>query len=126
MWYRIFLAGYQLVSDNRPNVMSRLHGAQVSHTRRELFSHDALVIAKILAEPLAKAEPSGGLLMRYIKRLTRYECTEAIRYLCAYAQENGYMTAGNRARIGMYRLAGFFRCRIVAYGKRILIRFRHR
>lgn len=126
MWYRIFLSDYRLITDNRPNVMSRMHGAQVSHTRRNLFRHDALVIAKLLAEPLAKAEPSGGLLMRYIKRQTRYECTEAIRFLCEYAEANGYMTFVNRTKIGLYRIVGFFRYHVVTCGKRVLIRFRHR
>lgn len=125
MWYRIFLAGYQLVSDNRPNVMSRMHGAQVSHTHRELFSHDALVISKLLAEPLTKADPTGGLLIRYIQRLTKYECVEAVRYLYRFAEENGFMNLRNRMKIFCARVKGFFRCQIVKYGKKVLIRLKH-
>ena len=125
MWYRIFLAGYRLVSDNLPNVMGRIHGAQVSHTRRELFSHDALVIAKLLAEPFSKADPSGELLIRYIKRLAKYECSEAVRYLCCYAREKGYMSFGNRLKIAYFRLTGYFRYRITKYAKKLLIRLRH-
>lgn len=125
MWYRIFLAGYGLVSDDLPNVMSRMHGNQVSHLRRDLFSHDALVIAKLLAEPLAQADGIGALLNRYIKRLTRYECTEAIDYLYQYAVANGYMNTKERIKFKAYRIAGFCRRKVVTVVKKTLLRFRH-
>ena len=125
MWYRLFLAGYGLVSDNRPNVMSRMHGAQVSHLRRDLFSHDAQVIAKLLAEPLAHADHSGTLLLKYIKRLTKYECSEAIDYLLTYADQNGYLNGKSRMELNAFRFMGFFRHRIVTLLKKWMIRFRH-
>jgi glycosyltransferase involved in cell wall biosynthesis len=125
MWYRIFLAGYGIVSDNLPNVMSRMHGNQVSHQRRDLFSHDALVIAKLLAEPLAEADGSGALLKRYTRRLTKYECHEAVSYLYNYADEHGYLSLQDRVALRAHRVLGFFRYRIVTVGKKILIRLRH-
>lgn len=125
MWYRIFLAGYGLISDERPNVMSRMHGGQVSHLRRDLFSHDALVIARLLAEPLARADATGALLLRYIRRLTKYECTDAIAYLCNYAEDNGYLNGITRTKIKLFRCLGFFRFRIVTLLKRLLIRLRN-
>lgn len=125
MWYRLFLAGYGIISDELPNVMSRMHGNQVSQLRRDLFSHDALVIARILAEPLARADDSGSLLMRYVKRLTKYECNDAIDYLYRYARENGYLNLRSRIQIRLYRVIGFFRYRIVAFVKKTMIRFRH-
>ena len=125
MWYRIFLAGYGLVSDDLPNVMSRMHGNQVSHLRRDLFSHDALVIAKFLAEPFANADGSGNLLKKYIKRLTRYECTEAVDYLYRYADRHGYLTSKDRLVIRGCRTLGFCRYHIVTVAKKTLLRFRH-
>jgi glycosyltransferase involved in cell wall biosynthesis len=124
MWYRIFLAGYGLVSDDLPNVMSRMHGNQVSHLRRDLFSHDALVIAKLLAEPFANADGSGNLLKKHIKRLTRYECTEAVDYLYRYADRHGYLTSKDRLVIRGCRTLGFCRYHIVTAVKKLLIRFR--
>ena len=124
MWYRIFLAGYGIVSDDLPNVMSRMHGNQVSHLRRDLFSHDALVIAKLLAEPLAQADKTGDLLKRYMKRLTKYECKEAVSYLYNYADVNGYLNCKDRFNIQMFRIWGFFRYMIVAFAKKIMLRFR--
>ena len=125
MWYRIFLAGYGLISDDLPNVMSRMHGNQVSHLRRDLFSHDALVIAKLLAEPLGNADYTGNLLKKYIKRLTRYECVEAVDYLYQYVAERGYLKPEDRIKIKAYRIFGFCRYRLVTVAKKALIRFRH-
>lgn len=125
MWYRIFLAGYGIVSDNLPNVMSRMHGNQVSHLRRDLFSHDALVIAKLLAEPLAQADGNGSLLKKYIKRLTRYECAEAIAYLCDYADAHGYLDARDHIQLKACRAWGFFRHKAVTAAKKVLIRVKH-
>ena len=122
MWYRIFLAEYGLISDDLPNVMSRMHGDQVSQLRRDLFSHDALVIARLLAEPLAQADASGELLMRYIKRLTRYECHDAIHYLCNYAEENGYMGTVGSIQIQVFKIMGLFRNRAVVLARKILVR----
>jgi hypothetical protein len=124
MWYRIFLAGYGLISDDLLNVMSRMHGGQVSQLRRDLFSQDALVIAKILAEPLAQADGNGRLLMRYIKRLAKYECNEAIDYLYTYAKENGYLNWGGGTQVRISRIIGFFRYRIVSIIKKMMIRLR--
>lgn len=125
MWYRIFLAGYSLVSDNLPNVMSRMHGAQVSHTRRDLFAHDAFIVAKALAQPLMETDPSGILLRSYIKRLTRYECTDAIRYLYNYANANGALSLKNRIEIGISRFVGVYRYTIISIIKRVFLYFRH-
>lgn len=124
MWYRIFLAGYSLIADKRPNVMSRMHGAQVSHTRRDLFSHDTLIVAKHLAGPLSQADGNGELLHRYIKRLTRYECVEAVQYLCDYAREHGCMGPKDELVIGASRITGFFRHRMVQAAKKVLLTFR--
>lgn len=124
MWYKIFLAGYGLVSDDRPNVMYRLHQNQTSQLRKDLYEHDALVIAKLLAEPLAKADGTGLLLRRYIKRLTRYECAEAVRYLCDYAKENGYMGRMDELMMVLHRIRGFFRYQIVQTVKKLLLLFR--
>lgn len=124
MWYRIFLSGYGIVSDDLPNVMSRMHGNQVSHLRRDLFSHDTLVIAKLLAEPFANIDSSGSLLKKYIKRLTRYECTEAVDYLYRYADMHGYLNFIERIKFKGYRILGSCRYRLVTAAKKILIRFR--
>lgn len=124
MWYRLFLAGYGLVSDDLSDVMSRMHGGQVSQLRRNLFSHDALVIAEILAEPLAKADCTGVLLRKYIKRISRYECKEAIDYLLDFAISHGYINGKERVEIAISRIWGILRYRIVRLAKKIIIRLK--
>ena len=121
VWYRLFLAGYGLISDELPNVMSRMHGGQVSQLRRDLFSHDALVLAKILAEPLAQADGTGKLLMSYIKRLTKYECRDAVDHLHRYARDNGYLSRTGSIWLRVLRTTGFFRCSIISVVKKMMI-----
>lgn len=124
MWYSMFLSGYSLVCDNLPNVMYRMHRNQTSQLRRDLYEHDSLVIAKRLAEPLARVEDGGTCLIRYILRLTRYECREAIRYLCAFAEEKGLLGAKERLKIRFGIVQGFFRHRIVKALKKTLLVFK--
>ena len=97
--------------------MSRMHGGQVSQLRRDLFSHDALVLAKILAEPLAQADGTGKLLMSYIKRLTKYECRDAVDHLHRYARDNGYLSRTGSIWLRVLRTTGFFRCSIISVVK---------
>lgn len=124
MWYNIFLSDYFMVCDNLPNVMYRLHQNQTSQLRRDLYEHDSLVIAKLLAEPLVSADGTGDLLRRYIKRLTRYECVEAVQYLCDYAREHGCMGPKDELVICASRITGFFRHRMVQAAKKVFLTFR--
>ena len=125
MWYRIFLSEYSLVSDNKPNVMYRLHRKQTSQLRRDLYEHDSLVIAKLLVEPLAKVDETHRLLFQYVKRLSKSQCNEAIDYLCDYAMEHQYWELKDQMALKSYRFIGFFRHKIVFWGKKILILFRN-
>jgi GT2 family glycosyltransferase len=120
MWYRIFLAGYSMVTDHRLNVMCRLHRNQVTNLRRDLYEHDAVIIAKLLAEPLADVDADGTLLMLYLKRLTKYQCKEAIAYVRDYAAEKGFMTPKRRLAYYLYQCKGFFRYRLATFAKKYL------
>ena len=120
MWYRIFMAGYQLVSDHRLNVMCRLHKNQVTNLRRDLYEHDAVIIAKLLAEPLVNVDADGTLLMLYLQRLTKYQCKEAIAYIRNFAAEKGLMTPKRRVAYYLYQCKGFFRYRLATFAKKHL------
>ncbi len=124
MWYRIFLAGYGLVSDDRLNVTNRIHASQVSQRRKDLYMHDARVIAELLAEPLAKADPTGDLLIQYIRRLTRHQCKDAIDYLYHYAEEQGFLNARTRAMLGAANTFGWFRNKATYYVRTMMVRLR--
>lgn len=121
MWYKIFLSSYSLLSDNKPNVMYRLHRNQTSQLRRDLFEHDSLVIAKLLLSPLATADRDHKLLFRYVKRLTKYQCTQAINYMCDNSLKNCYLSRMDLFKLKIYKIIGFFRYKIVFLGKKILL-----
>lgn len=75
MWYILFFHGFSLVFDGRPNVMYRLHSAQTSQNRHDLFEHDAVCIARKLAPDLAKeSEDSNELLYLYARKMAKYNC----------------------------------------------------
>ena len=125
MWYKIFLAGYSLVSDNKQNVMYRLHRNQTSQLRRDLYEHDALVVAKLLAEPLEKADKNHELLYRYICRLTKYRCKEAIQYMRHYAEKNNCWGVGKNIELSVHDMVGVSRYNLVCWSKKLLLLLRH-
>ena len=125
MWYKIFLAGYSLISDNKQNVMYRLHRNQTSQLRRDLYERDALVIAKDLAERLRKADENHEVLFRYILRLSRYCCKEAIEFLRHYANEHQCWGIRENMVLSVCGILGMLRYNLVCWGKKILLRIRH-
>lgn len=125
MWYKIFLFGYSLISDNKPNVMYRLHRNQTSQLRRDLYEHDALEIAKQLLIPLAETDRDQRLLFRYIKRLTKYQCTQAIDYMCDMALEKCYLNRMDLNKLKFQKAIGFFRYKAVFVCKRIMLKLKN-
>lgn len=122
MWYKIFLGGYSLISDNEKNVMYRLHRNQTSQTRRDLFEHDAVAIAKELAPSLYEADKTGKLLYLYTKRLTRNSCDDAINYLKKYACEKHAFSLFRRIKLALFTVVGKIRYHVVRSIKKILIK----
>ena len=94
---------------------------QTSQLRRDLFEHDSLEIAKQLSDPLALAEDDHKLLFMYIKRLTKYQCSQAIDYLIDSAVKNCYFSRMDLLKLKAHRIIGFFRYKIVFVGKKILL-----
>jgi len=124
MWYKIFLNGYSLVSNNKPTVTYRLHRKQASQTSRLLYEHDARIIAELLSEPLLKADSTGKLLCRYIKRHTKYNCKQAIDYLYDFAESRECLNFIRRLSLNVAKLIGFFRYHAVSKFKKLLITFK--
>lgn len=122
MWYKIFLGGYSLISDNNKNVMNRLHPGQVTHTRRDLYKHDAVIIAQELAPLLLKSDPTGRLLYNYTKRLTRQNCSEPIAYLKQYAKANHALAISRRVKLELFIVLGKIRYFVIRCAKKVLLR----
>ena len=124
MWYEIFLSGYSLLCDNKRNVMYRLHRKQASQTRRDLYEHDAKIIAELLADKLLLADKTGNMLCGYIKRLTKYNTKDAVEYLYDFAKKNGCLSFKKEVSLNIARIFGYFRYHAVSKLKRILIAFK--
>ena len=104
--------------------MYRLHRNQVSQLRRDLYENDSLVIAKILVEPLSQVDERHKILFQYVKRLAKNQCNLAIDYLLDYALQKHYFGRIDCLKLKFYRFIGFFRYKLVFWGKKILILFR--
>lgn len=110
MWYTLFFAGYKLVCDGKMNVMYRLHHAQTSRTRHDLFEHDAILIAKELAPHMAECSGSGGnLLYLYALRMAKYRCRDVVRWLSSYAEKKLPFTVKQRTHLAVRLFYGRFR-----------------
>lgn len=82
MWYTIFFHNFSMTFDGKPNVMYRLHGAQTSRTRQDLFEHDSVYIAKKIAPGLVKAgAPGSELLYIYAKKMAKYGCPLVVQVM---------------------------------------------
>ena len=79
MWIQMFLSGYSLVSDNKPNVMYRLHRNQTSKLRRDLLLHDSFEMSKIIVPVFIKnSTRENNLLRQFAARHARHECKDAV------------------------------------------------
>ena len=86
MWYLLFLHEYSLVFDGKDNVTMRIHDGQVTRSRNDLFAHDALVIADILAPHLAKhSSKHENLLYLYARKLSLHQCSVVVRHMRSMA-----------------------------------------
>lgn len=89
MWYTFFFRGYSLIFDGKQNVMYRLHSAQTSRNRHDLFEHDAVYIARMLAPDLARgSEPGNKLLYLYARKMAKYDCPLVVRTMREHAPKD--------------------------------------
>ncbi len=124
MWYRIFLSGYELVSDNKENVFYRIHRKQTSQTRRDLYEHDIAYIAKNLAQPLTEIDSTHTILYQYIKRITRNQCKQALDFLMEYSIEHKLFSKKQMLKLRIDRFKGAIRYSFVRYTKNVLFKFK--
>ena len=110
MWMTLFFGSYGLVSDDRDNVMMRLHGGQVSRNRHDLFVHDSMKIAEKLAPDMAKySDSSNNLLYLYALRMAQHNCGEVARYYRDVASRHCPFTLRQRLNLALRMIYGRFR-----------------
>ena len=87
MWDVIFTSGYNLVSDNKSNVMYRLHRNQTSKLRRDLYLHDTTKASETLIPLFAeKSTKDNNLLFLYAKRVAIGYCAKAVSMCIDYGK----------------------------------------
>ena len=110
MWFTLFFGGYGLISDHKDNVMYRLHGTQVSRTRRDLFEQDSAYIAKVLAPSMAAHSGDGRkILYLYALRMAKYHCEDAVRTLKMQARKGRAFSLLQNAHISCLLFYGNIR-----------------
>ena len=87
MWANILLGGYDLLFNDRPLVLSRIHNAQQTHTNKHLFAHDSAVIADLIAPQLA-SRASSNFLFLFAKRNAVLGCKQATKLCLAQAKKH--------------------------------------
>lgn len=105
MWNRLFLSGYSICSTGKKAVMSRVHKNQVTNKRRDLFVHDSLYVARILAPQFAQL-PDKQTYYFYARRLTQYECDEALDFVLDYAKKESILSCKMLRKLRLYKIVG--------------------
>ena len=120
MWYKLFMGGYLVCSCGGKYVNSRIHKNQVTNTRKDLFIHDSLYIAKTLAPLFADKQSSSGIYYKYTKRMTRLNCEKTVNYLLDYAKENCILSEFELLKIKIEKVKGYFIFMVKNIVRRIL------
>ena len=110
MWDLIFSNGYQLITDNKDNVMYRLHKNQTSKLRRDLYLHDTVKSSEILIPLFGSMSKTGeNLLYLYARRVAISNCLQVVGMCINYGKS--HMLFGLCDILKIYTLAvyGCFR-----------------
>lgn len=119
MWYSLFLNGYDVSYCSHKDVFGRVHKLQVTNTRRELFLHDSLYVVKKIAPFFVKAEHPKKLFFAYLKRLTRLNCPETLKYMMTFARERGLISRKDEIALKLHLVMG----KLIANVKRFVRKF---
>lgn len=123
MWMTLFFGGYGLVSDDKDNVMMRLHSGQVSRNRHDLFVRDSMTIARKLAPDMGKcSDKDCNLLYHYALRMAKHNCGDVACYYQDVADEYCPFTVTQRLHLTMRLLYGRFRGRLKAVYYRYILK----
>ena len=69
MWMKIFMKGYSLVYNDDKDVMSRIHGKQLTQTGRSLFQKDSKTIGELVIPDLTRLSTQDkNFLLFFAKR----------------------------------------------------------
>lgn len=111
MWYQIFGAGYEMVTDvSKQYVMYRIHANQTSKTRRDLLLRDSAELTRIISPLFEKlSTKQNNLLYLNAVKQAKSNCLEAARVALDYAKRAGVLTAAMQMKVYGYMLYGAVR-----------------
>ena len=123
MWTHMFLQGSSVQYTVSESVLSRIHAAQQTQTKRGLLRHDSLEIAKEIAPSLAtRSSKAYPLLYAYAKRNATLNNKEAYAYAKAVAKEHKLFSAKQKLSLLAASLYGAIRPTIRRIYYRIFIK----
>lgn len=126
IFYQIFLKGFSMIFDGKENVSYRLHGAQTSRNRHDLFEHDMVEIAKILEPELAKrSSRDNNLLYLYAHKLSRFKCAAVIKLMKDSGDKHCKFTLRQKLTLQMGLFYGNFRGSVKKLYYRFVLRLKH-
>lgn len=107
MWYKIFGSGYRLVSDNKKNVMYRIHEKQTSNTRSDLLQHDSFIVSRIILPFFANITIDKLNIIRlYALRNAKYCCNDAVNECINYGRKQKKLSFTDIIYIKLFLLYG--------------------
>ncbi len=110
MWYRMFFSGYKIISEEKQNVMYRLHKSQTSQTRKDLFLHDSICLAEeIIPRLVAECEGNKELVYNYTARNAMLNNKEVVKYCLKVASQEKLFNPWKKIKICFFTLFGKFR-----------------
>ena len=118
MWYSLFLGGYSICYSPYKSVMNRVHKFQVTNTRKELFYHDSLYVAKKLSPLFLKTKKPKKIFFFYTKKLTRLNCPETCAYLMEFARDHKVFSKAEELALRFETFVG----KLVARTKKVVIK----
>lgn len=108
MWIEIFLHRCSLVYSQDVCVYNRIHSAQVTQTRRDLFHKDSNELCSIILERVAEASTKElNLLLDYTINSAKYDNRQVVRACLEVGEKRGLFSKVQKLRV---------KC-VLAYGR---------
>ena len=109
MWFGIFLNKNRLVYQSDVMVYNRLHSAQVTHTRKDLYHSDCEKMSRtLLPRLIAESDDTYDFFYAYAKSNAKYH-NKAVVDMCMQGENRKRLSARKRMNVQLVRLYGAIR-----------------
>ena len=122
MWYSLFLGGYKVCYSSQKDVLSRVHKFQVTNTRKDLFYHDSLHVAKKILPLFLETERKQKIFYYYTRKLTRLNCPVTLEYTMRFVRDHGGFSKMNLIALKFECVVGKLIAKVKGVVKKIILR----